>query len=60
MDTNNTVGKHFRLPGHDPSHMKFLAFEKVYSRDKHILEARERFWRNQYDCTNMGLNVNRT
>ena len=59
-DTTKPVGRHFRLPGHDSSHMKFLVFEKVFSRDRHVLEARERFWREQYDCTNNGLNVNRT
>ena len=59
-DTTKPVGRHFRLPGHDSSHMSFLVFEKVFSRDRHVLEARERFWREQYDCTNNGLNVNRT
>ncbi len=39
-DTTKPVGRHFRLPGHDSSHMKFLVFEKVFSRDRHVLEAR--------------------
>ena len=51
-DTTKPVGRHFRLPGHDSSHMKFLVFEKVFSRDRHVLEARERFWREQYDYIN--------
>ena len=59
-DTTKPVGKHFRLPGHNSSHMKFLVIEKVFSHDRHVLEARERFWREKYDCTNRGLNVNRT
>ena len=40
--------------------MRFLVIEKVFSHDRHVLEARERFWREQYGCTNRGLNVNRT
>ena len=34
-DTTKSVGKHFRLPGHNSSHMKRLVFEKVDSHGKH-------------------------
>ena len=33
-DTRKPVGKYFRLPQHNSSHMKCLVFEKVFSHDK--------------------------
>ena len=36
--------------------MKFLVIEKVFPHDRHVLEARERFWRRKYDAIHNGLN----
>ena len=59
-DTTCPVGEHFRGKGHGAHHMEFLVIEKVDSRDKHVLEARERYWRKQYNAISKGLNKNAT
>ena len=48
-DTSKTLGVHFRLAGHSHADMVFLPIEKVRSRDRFVLEAREAFWIKQYD-----------
>jgi peptide-methionine (R)-S-oxide reductase len=54
--TRCTIGEHFRSPGHGQHNMKFLIIEKVFPHDRHVLEARERFWRRKYDAIHNGLN----
>ena len=49
-NTSKPVGAHFRLPGHSHSDMVFLPIEKVASKDKFVLEAREDYWIKKYDC----------
>ena len=48
-NTSKTLGVHFRLAGHSQANMVFLPIEKVRSRDRFVLEAREAFWIKQYD-----------
>ena len=48
VDTEKPVGHHVRLPGHSVSDMKFLPIERVQSRDKFVLEARESYWIQKY------------
>ena len=48
VDTVKPVGVHFRLPGHTHSDMSVVPIEHVRSKDKFILEARERYWMEQY------------
>ena len=48
VDTVKPVGVHFRLPGHTHSDMSVVPIEQVRSKDKFILEARERYWMEQY------------
>ena len=48
-DTSKTLGVHFRSAGHSHADMVFLPIEKVRSRDRFVLEAREAFWIKQYD-----------
>ena len=40
--------------------MEFRNIEKVHTRDKQVLEARERYWRKQYNAIYKGLNKNAT
>ena len=47
-DTKKPVGAHFRLPGHSHGDICFLPVEKVASKDKFVLEAREEFWIERY------------
>ena len=45
VDTNKPVGRHFRLPGHDPHRdFKFLPIEKIVSKDPFVRKARESMW----------------
>ena len=37
------------MAGHSHNDMVFLPIEKVHSRDKFVLEARESFWIKQYN-----------
>ena len=48
VDTKKPVGAHFRLPGHSHGDMCFLPIERVASKDKFVLEAREDFWIEKY------------
>ena len=43
-DTNKSVGRHFRLPGHDISHMKMLPIEKVSEKEPFLRKAREGYF----------------
>ena len=47
-ETVRPVGVHFRLPGHSHSDMTVIPIEKVRSKDKFILEAREKYWIAKY------------
>ena len=49
VNTTKPVGAHFRLPGHSHSDMVFLPIEKVISKDKFVLEAREAYWIDKYE-----------
>ena len=40
----------------DDTCRKKLIIEKVLPCDRHIIEARERFWRRKYDAIHNGLN----
>ena len=50
------AGEHFNLPGHNVSHIKGLAIEKVRSRDIFVLEAREKLYIQKFDTFRKGLN----
>ena len=42
---SKAIGDHFTLPGHKPTDMRFLPFEKVYSEnDPMVLSSREEYW----------------
>ena len=64
-DTTKPVGVHFRSAGHNHSDMSFLPIEKVRSKDRFVLEAREAFWIDKYksvknqpvDIIEYGLNL---
>ena len=47
-NTSKPVGVHFRGPGHSHADMVILPIEKVRSKDRFVLEARERFWIEKY------------
>ena len=65
VNTTKSVGVHFRGPGHSHADMVALAIEKVRSKDRFVLEARERYWIDKYqtvkdktvDIIEHGLNV---
>ena len=48
-NTNKPIGVHFRSAGHSHADMELLPVEKVRSKDRFVLEARESFWINKYD-----------
>ena len=64
-DTVKPIGVHFRSAGHNHSDMCFLPVEKVRSKDRFVLEAREAYWIDQYksvknqpvDIIEHGLNL---
>ena len=42
---SKAIGEHFNLPGHKPSDMRYLPFEKVYpENDPMVLSSREDYW----------------
>ena len=47
-NTEKPVGVHFRMPGHDHSHMVALPIESVSSKCRFVLESRERYWIQKY------------
>ena len=49
MDTITPVGSHFRLPGHDQSHLNFAPIEKIQSKDPFVRKVRESFYIQQYE-----------
>ena len=51
--TSKPVGVHFRVAGHDHRDMIFLPIEKVRSKDKFVMEARETFWIKKYEAVKM-------
>ena len=59
VNTIKPVGVHFRLPGHSHSDMRVNPIEKVRSRDKFVLEAREQFWIKTYETVENGMNIQR-
>ena len=50
------MGAHFRLPGHSHGDICFLPVEKVASKDKFVLEAREEYWIEKYSSLKMDQN----
>ena len=50
VNTIKPVGVHFRLPGHSHREMVILPIEKVRSKDRFILEARESYWITKYSA----------
>ena len=67
VHTTIPVGVHFRSAGHSHSDMTFLPIEKVRSKDRFIMEARESYWIKKYDTVKLepveviehGLNLTR-
>ena len=59
------VGVHFRLPGHTHSDMVALPIERVRTKCRFVLEARERYWIEKYSSVKLltvqeiesGLNI---
>ena len=49
-------GEHFNLSGHNVSHLKGMAIEKVYSIDPFVLEAREEMYIKIFDTYRKVLN----
>ena len=47
-NTSKSVGVHFRSAGHHHSDMRVLPIEKVRSKDRFVLEAREAYWIKKY------------
>ena len=66
VNTKKAVGVHFRSGGHSHSDMSILPIEKVRSRDRFVLEAREGYWIKKYQVVKVkevetiehGLNIN--
>ena len=64
-DTVKPVGVHFRLPGHTHSDMVALPIERVRTKCRFVLEARERYWIEKYGSVKLltvqeiesGLNI---
>ena len=64
-NTTKPVGVHFRSAGHTQADMVVQLVEKVRSKDRFILEAREKFWIEKYkavtpqsvDVIEHGLNL---
>ena len=50
VNTNKPVGVHFRSAGHSHADMVVQPIEKVRSKDRFVLEARERFWIRKYEA----------
>ena len=48
-NTNKPVGVHFRSAGHTHADMSVIPIEKVRSKDRFVLEARERYWIGKYE-----------
>ena len=51
--TVKPVGAHFRLPGHDHSDMIALPIEKIRTRCRFVMEARERFCIKNYNSVKL-------
>jgi hypothetical protein len=64
-ETAKPVGVHFRLPGHSHSDMVALPLERIRSKCRFVLEAREKFWIKKYNAVKLlpveeiesGLNI---
>ena len=52
------VAKHFNSRNHSHSDMIFTPFEKLYVKDKTLLDVREKFWILEKDTVRNGLNRN--
>ena len=50
------VAKHFKSRGHCVSDMIFTPFEKLYKKDKTLLDIREKYWILEKDTVRNGLN----
>ena len=57
VNTKTPVGQHFRAGGHSHSDVKFIPFEKIFSRDPFVRKARERMLINKHDLIEKGLNL---
>ena len=49
-NTSKPVGVHFRSAGHTHADMTVIPIENVRSKDRFVLEARERFWIKKYEA----------
>ena len=52
-DTVKPVGAHFRLPGHDHSDMVAMPIEKIRTKCRFVMEARERYWIKKYNSVKL-------
>ena len=52
------VAKHFNSRNHSKSDMIFTPFEKLYVKDKTMLDVREKYWIFTKDTVKNGLNIN--
>ena len=50
------VAKHFNSRGHSASDIIFTPFEKLYKKDKTLLDIREKYWILEKDTVRNGLN----
>ena len=53
-----TVGRHFNLPGHSVSDMRFTIIEKVHNTDPFFLRNREKHYIQKFKTRLKGLNIN--
>ena len=56
LRTSKAIGDHFNLPGHKPSDMRFLPFEKVFGEDQTLLSSREEYWIQEKKTLEFGIN----
>ena len=55
-NVDNTVGRHFNLPGHSVANLRAIPIEKI-SGSHGVRKARERVWINRYDSVTHGGNI---
>ena len=52
------VAKHFNSRNHSKADMLFTPFEKLYVKDKTMLDVRESYWILTKETVKNGLNIN--
>ena len=56
LGKNTAVARHFNLPGHSSSHMRYLPFECVAG-DATLLASREEYWIRKKKTLESGINL---